>query len=221
MSIKQLSAIIIATLSLLTHSTGFCAELPDTNTKPNKGTVALTFDDGPAVPYTQQILDILDRYDIKATFFIVGANAKTHPEVLKAIHNRGHVIAQHSMTHPMLTRISATRLEKEITGPQVVVEHILDISPKCLRYPFGMSNKRVRAAIAAHGIHPVDMGFNSFDYKRKGVQTLASWVIKNARDGQVILLHDGYKRREQTVKALPLIIEGIKKKGLGFSTICG
>lgn len=190
-------------------------------TKPLPGTVALTFDDGPAPIYTQQILAILKKYNIKATFFVVGANAKKYPELVKEIAEQGHVVASHSMTHPMLTKLSDAQLQKEITGPQKIVESAIGKKPLCLRYPFGMSNEHVRTAIRAQGIAPVPMGFNSFDYERPGTKKIIDWVLKNIYSKQVILLHDGYDKREQTVEALPVIIEGIKKKGLGFSTICG
>jgi peptidoglycan/xylan/chitin deacetylase (PgdA/CDA1 family) len=68
---------------------------------------------------------------------------------------------------------------------------------------------------------PTPMGFNSFDYDRPGTQKIINWVLKNSYSKQVILMHDGFAKRDQTVAALPVIIEGIKKKGLGFSTICG
>lgn len=190
-------------------------------TTPLPGTVALTFDDGPAPGYTEQVLAILQKYDIKATFFVVGANAQKYPELVKKIHAAGHVVASHSMTHPMLTKLSPAKLQWEIETPQKIVASEIGIKPRCLRYPFGASNERVRAAIRADGIQPVPMGFNSFDYERPGTQKIISWVLKNAHSKQVILMHDGYDKREQTVAALPAIIEGIKQKGLGFSTICG
>lgn len=184
------------------------------------GTVALTFDDGPAPVYTKQVLAILKKYHIKATFFVVGANARKYPELLKAIYADGHHVDSHSMTHPMLTKLSATKLKYEIQQPVIIIEDTIGIKPKCLRYPFGASNQQVRSMISANGMTPVPMGFNSFDYERPGAKKIADWVIKNAHSGQVILLHDGYDKREQTVAALPVIIEGIQKKGLGFSTIC-
>lgn len=195
------------------------AEVVRTTPLPN--TVALTFDDGPSPIYTPEVLAILKKYHIKATFFVVGANAKKYPEMIKAIHNEGHIIASHSQTHPMLTKLSARALQQEIVGPEQIVDSLIGIRPKCLRYPFGASNARVREAIREAGIEPVPMGFNSFDYERPGTEKIISWVLKNAHNKQVILLHDGYDKREQTVAALPAIIEGIQKKGLGFSTICG
>ena len=190
-------------------------------TLPPPGTVALTFDDGPSPIDTPQILDILKKYNIKATFFVVGSNAKQYPELIKAIHEQGHPINSHSMTHPMLTKLTNKTLQYEVATPSIIVNNIIGIKPHCLRYPFGLSNEHVRNVIRANGMIPVPMGFNSFDYERPGTQKIISWVLKNAHSRQVILLHDGYDKREQTVAALPIIIEGIQKKGLGFSTICG
>ncbi len=185
-----------------------------------KGTVALTFDDGPTAEYTPQILAILKKYNIKATFFMVGDSVKLYPQVAREVLAAGHAINNHTLTHPLLTKISDAQLYKEITAPQKIIANATGVTPVCLRYPFGASNSHVRAAIRAQGIVPVPMGFNSFDYDRPGVDKIVSWVLKNAYSGQVILLHDGFFSREQTVAALPLIIEGIKKKGLGFSQIC-
>lgn len=190
------------------------------NKLPTPGTVALTFDDGPNPVYTRQILAILKKYNIKATFFMVGANAKKYPDVVREVYAAGHTIASHTMTHPMLSKISETQLAYEIATPSTIINSIIHVKPKCLRYPFGDSNTHVREEIREYGMVPVPMGFNSFDYERPGTEKITSWVLKNIYSRQVVLLHDGYDKREQTVAALPHIIEGIKKRGLGFSTIC-
>ncbi|TAK79142.1 MAG: polysaccharide deacetylase family protein [Gammaproteobacteria bacterium] len=216
---------LLILLGLFFISWKLCAA--DTSSVPNvrkvamPGTVALTFDDGPNPIYTRQILAILKKYDIKATFFMVGANAKLYPDVVKEIYEQGHVIASHSMTHPMLTRLNNAQLEYEVATPSKIIDGIIGKKPLCLRYPFGASNEHVREVIRENGMMPVPMGFNSFDYERPGTQKIIDWVLKNAYSQQVILMHDGYDKREQTVAALPAIIEGIQKKGLGFSTICG
>ncbi|MDR3478679.1 MAG: polysaccharide deacetylase family protein [Gammaproteobacteria bacterium] len=189
-------------------------------TKPLKGTVALTFDDGPTEIYTPQILAILKKYNIKATFFMVGVNAKNHPDLVRQVLAEGHAVNNHSLTHPMLTKLNNEQLIKEVNMPAVIINNIIGQKPLCLRYPFGASNQHVRDVIRQYGMAPVPMGFNSFDYNRPGTDKIVSWVLKNAYSGQVILMHDGFAKREQTVEALPRIIEGIKKKGLGFSQIC-
>ena len=184
------------------------------------GTVALTFDDGPTDVYTPQILAILKKYNIKATFFMVGMNAEAHPEIVKQVLAEGHAINSHSQTHPMLTKLNDEQLHKEVYEPSAIIYKITGKKPVCLRYPFGASNSHVREYIRAAGMTPTPMGFNSFDYDRPGTEKIVSWIIKNAHSGQVILLHDGFAKREETVAALSRIIEGIQKKGLGFSQVC-
>lgn len=187
---------------------------------PLPGTVALTFDDGPNETFTPQILAILKKYNIQATFFVVGMNAEKHPDLIKQIHAEGHIIGSHTMTHALLTKLTEAKLQTEVQEPSDIIYKILGTRPKCLRYPYGASNEHVRNVIRSHGMMPMPMGFNSFDYNRPGTEKIISWVLKNSYSKQVILMHDGFAKREQTVAALPGIIEGIKKKGLGFSTIC-
>jgi len=184
------------------------------------GTVALTFDDGPNPKYTPQILKILKDNHIHATFFVMGWSAYKYPNLIKQIVAQGHAVANHSMSHPKLTRLSTKRLHAEVVKPAEIIDKIIGKRPVCLRPPFGMGNARVDVYIRKQGMIMVPMGFNSFDYQRRGVQKLTNWVVKNAHSGMVILLHDGPKYREQTVKALPGIIKGIRNKGLSFSVIC-
>jgi peptidoglycan-N-acetylglucosamine deacetylase len=212
-------SIIFSVLLLILSPILFAAK--DTvRTLPVPGTVALTFDDGPSPIYTPQVLAILKKYSIKATFFVVGASAKKYPELLRQIVADGHAINNHSWSHPKLTKLSDAALHKEIVGTRDIIEEATGKKPACLRYPFGLSNEHVRQTIRNAGMVPVPMGFNSFDYENRGTDKLVRWVLQNVHSGQVILLHDGYNARAQTVAALPRIIEGIKEKGLGFSEIC-
>ena len=213
---KWLVAITIYLLSL----SAFALDESSIQKHASKGTVALTFDDGPTVKYTPEILAILKKYNIKATFFMVGMNAKAHPEIVKKVLADGHAINSHSMTHPMLTKVNDTQLGVEVAGSQAVINNIIGKKIVCLRYPYGASNEHVRTVIRENNMVPIAMGWNSFDYDRPGVDKIVSWVLKNAHSGQVFLFHDGFDKREQTVAALPQIIEGIKKQGLGFSQIC-
>lgn len=187
------------------------------------GTIALTFDDGPNPTFTPQILAILKKYHVKATFFVVGREAESHPELIKMIHDQGHVVAIHSQTHPNLTKISDAQLQNEVEKPREIIINILgaEYAPKCLRYPFNASNQHVRDVIHEHGMIPVTVGRNAYDYKKPGVDKIVSNVLSTIHQQEVIVMHDGFADREQTVAALPKIIEGIQTKKLGFSTICG
>lgn len=184
------------------------------------GTIVLTFDDGPNPIYTPQILAILKKYNVKATFFVVGKEAQAYPQLIKMIHADGHVIAVHSQTHPNLTKISEAQLQTEVTKPKEIVTAIIGVAPKCLRYPFNATNDHVRDVIREHGMTPMTTGDNSYDYKQPGVNKIVLYVLNHLHAQQVIVMHDGFAHREQTVAALPQIIEGIKKKGYGFSTVC-
>lgn len=125
------------------------------------------------------------------------------------------------MTHKKLTKMNSKQLYYEIVkSKQLIKKASGGLQPVCVRPPYGMGNKRVGNYIRSKGMIMVPMGFNSFDYKNRGSKWLANWVIKNARNKRVFLLHDGYHERPQTVEALPTIIKGIKKKGLKFSAIC-
>lgn len=194
--------------------------LSDVRWQAKPGTVALTFDDGPNPTYTPQILRILKENHVKATFFVMGWAAKKYPQLIRDIVADGNAVASHTWSHPKLTKISESQLYKEVVRPKEAIKAAIGKDPVCLRPPFGMGNKRVGNFIRQHGMIMVPMGFNSFDYTRPGYKKIASQVINHARSGQVFLLHDGPKRREQTVEALPLIIKGIRAKGLGFSAIC-
>ena len=147
-------------------------------------------------------------------------NAIRYPEVIALASAEGHVIASHSLTNPLLTKLNDQQLAKEIKMPSTIIHTIIGKYPACFRYPFGETNEHVQAVIRQNEMQPIPMGWNSFDDKRPGVDAIVNQVLKGASSGQVILLHDGIDQRQQTVDALPKIIEGIKKKKLGFSTIC-
>ncbi len=188
-------------------------------TLPSPGTVAITFDDGPS-SYTPQILAILKKYHVKATFFMVGEMAKRHPEIVKMVLADGHAIGNHTNTHPFLTKLNNDRLVQEIDMPQTIIFGIAGVKPVCLRYPYDAHNQHVNDTIRQQGLTPVGVDLDSRDYKRPGVDKMVASVVGSAKSGSVILFHDGCTKREQTVAALSRVIEGIQKKGLGFSQIC-
>src|SRR5688572_15218414 len=108
----------------------------EVRTTPLKGTVALTFDDGPTEIYTPQILAILKKYNIKATFFMVGMNAKAHPDMVRKVFEAGHTVNSHSQTHAYLPKLNDKSLHYEIHSPKVIIYDILGTNVACLRYPY-------------------------------------------------------------------------------------
>jgi peptidoglycan-N-acetylglucosamine deacetylase len=185
-----------------------------------QGTVALTFDDGPSPVFTKKVMKILNHYHINATFFVVGEMVKVHPKFLKQMVADGDVIGNHSWTHPVVPKLKGNALNKEVLDTENIIYQVIGVKPHIFRFPYGAENKRVIKYVKSQGLIPVNWGYTPDDYTRPGTAVIAQRVISHARSGQVILLHDGPAKREQTVAALPQIIEGIKKKGLGFSVIC-
>lgn len=213
-------SVIMSVLLFIVSQSSLAKNLSDVRWTAEPGTVSLTFDDGPSPIFTPQILDILKENNVKATFFVMGPLAKKYPELIGRMVAEGHAVGVHTMTHPKLPRLNDAQLYYEVVGSSEMVQKILKTQPVCLRPPFGLKSKHVEKYVASQHLILVPRGFNSFDYKNRGVEPLANWVIKNAHAGQVFLLHDGFTKREETVAALPKIIAGIRQKGLGFSAIC-
>lgn len=217
MTWKKMIPVVMGILAIL--SSGAMEAM---RTTAQKGTVTLSFDDGPSPEYTPEVLAILKKNHIHANFFMVGVNAKKYPELVRLVQADGHVIGSHSLTHPMLTKLSDAGLHREINVAEEILQQITGTHVTCLRYPFGASNAHVRSYIRAQNITPVPMGWNSFDYERPGTDKIIRQVLDHVYSGQVFLFHDGFPgaNRSQTVAALQPIIDGIRAKGLGFSTIC-
>jgi peptidoglycan/xylan/chitin deacetylase (PgdA/CDA1 family) len=191
-------------------------DLSKIQTKPEKGTVALTFDDGPTADLTPQVLAILKKYGVHATFFVMAGHAKEHPEIVKQELAEGNPVANHTIWHPQLTKLSDEKLRVEVGDASKIITSIINKPPVCLRPPFFATNKKVAEVVHQNGMQQV-MGFMTEDYTDMGTQKLVDHVLKNVHSGSVLVFHDTHK---QTVEALPAIIEGIKKKGLGISVIC-
>ncbi len=217
MLLKWMMALGLSMVFLLGNTVALDAV--SVQTKPQTGTVTLTFDDGPSPIYTPQVLSILKKYHIHAVFFVMAGLAKQYPDVLKQIVDSGNVVASHTIWHPMLTKLSEDKLQYEVKHSKEIILAILGKPPLCLRPPFFATNKNVANVIKENGMIQI-MGYMTDDYKSMGVQPLINHVLTNVRPGMILVFHDGSTGRAQTVAALPAIIEGIQKKGLGFSMIC-
>jgi peptidoglycan/xylan/chitin deacetylase (PgdA/CDA1 family) len=185
---------------------------PSTPTHPVAGSkvVYFTFDDGPDPAWTPQILDILARNDAKATFFELGQMADRHPELHDAVLAAGHAIGSHSYSHPQLTKVSAAKRHREITGgPQ----------SKCFRPPYGAENAQVKADIKAAGMRPVLWDVDSLDWTKPGPGAIVANVLKTVHPGSVVLMHDAGGNRSQTVTALERLLPILAAKGYTFAAL--
>lgn len=205
---------------------GEAVDPPATSTKSARGpaggkVIYLTFDDGPAVKYTRQILDLLDRHDAKATFFELGENASAHPDLTREVIRRGHAVGSHTWDHADMRRLSKTALDHEITTTSATLEKLTGRPVTCLRPPYGALNGQARAAIRRAGLDLQLWNIDPQDWNRPGVSAIVRNVVGNARAGRVSLMHDGGGNRSQSVAALAQILPRLAAKGYRFESLPG
>lgn len=179
---------------------------------------ALTFDDGPKEKYTEELLAVLSEKRVKATFFLLGVDVMLRSPDVKKIVEGGHVVANHSMTHQNLKKMSFDEIHAELNDCSNLLESITGERPRFMRPPGGQYNAAVIKACDIEKLVPVFWTNNPGDYSEtwKTADELSSHVIKMRRNGDIILLHLGLPL---TVEALPMIIDSYHKAGYKFVTI--
>ena len=184
--------------------------------------VALTFDDGPDTRFTPQVLDVLDEYDVKATFFLMGSRAKEHREVTRRIHDEGHAIGNHTYWHPHLVEESIARMRWEVNETEKVLEEIVGFRPRLFRAPYGALNRELVEALGETDYTVVGWNVDSVDWKEPGVDEIVNNVLSNTDYGSIILMHSGghwTMDLSGTVESLHVIIPRLQKEGIEFVTV--
>ncbi len=190
--------------------------------------VALTFDDGPSVPYTGQVLDILRRERVHATFFLCGANAERYPDLVRRIRDEGHEIGNHTYSHPWMYLISRERIADEIDRTQDALQRISGRRPRLFRPPFGVKWFSMWPLLRERGLTMVMWNDRGYDGGELDAAGIAKVTLDQLSPGAIVLLHDGFETHEPvevdrsaTVRALPAIIAGVRRAGYGFARIPG
>lgn len=181
------------------------------------GAVALTFDDGPSGD-TERVLDVLDAYGVRATFFMVGRQVERFPDTARRVAATGHEIGNHSYTHPIYLYRSTGETRRQLERTQQVIAAVTGVRARLARPPCGVRSPAYFRAARALGLQTVQWSEAGFDWTERGPAEIARLALRRTRAGSIILLHDGdsenKKGRGATVAALPLIIDGLKAKGL-------
>jgi peptidoglycan/xylan/chitin deacetylase (PgdA/CDA1 family)/spore germination protein YaaH len=194
----------------------------------NKNKIALTFDDGPDSTYTPQILDILKKYNAKATFFVIGANANQLPDILIREVQEGHEIGNHTYTHPNITTISNNQFSLELNTVQSLFAGILGRNTHLFRPPYAEdiepeTPEQINPLLFSSntGYYTVAMHIDPNDWSSPGVDNIVNDVVDEAKSGQgnIVLLHDSGGKRTETVTALPKIIKGLQANGFELVTV--
>ncbi len=197
-----------------------------------KKKIALSFDDGPDRRWTPKILDILKEKKVPGIFFVIGDQANRAPDLLKREYNEGHEIGNHTWTHPAFDDISRTQVKWELNLTQRLIESTLGVKSLLFRPPFGIDHQPEYAEEVAQLPYPQELGYiivgqridpddwrMTEDRHQRPAQEIADDVVRQAKNGNVVLLHDGGGERAQTVAALPLIIDELRAKGYQFVSV--
>jgi polysaccharide deacetylase family sporulation protein PdaB len=175
--------------------------------------IALTFDVNWGSDNTNKILDTLDQYNVKATFFIVGAWAEDNEEKVKEIYNRGHEIANHSTKHPDLTKVSRDRIIKEVEITDAKIKELTGESSNIFRCPSGSYNDNVIQTLRDINHFCIQWDVDSIDWKEEGADIEYNRVIKRTKPGSIVLFHNNAK---YTPENLPKIIKEFKSQNYNF-----
>lgn len=192
---------------------------------PGVNAVALTFDDGPDPEFTTRVLEILARKKVTATFFVVGERARANQDLLREIDRQGHLIGNHSFSHASTINFAFhARLTREISRCNEVIEAAIGKRPQFYRSPHGFKNPAVGDVLTKLGMNCVGWQVRGFDAVRSNASAIANRLVRKAKPGGILLLHDGSgfhgtHDRSATLEALPMIIDGLRARGFAFKRL--
>ncbi|MCC9307773.1 polysaccharide deacetylase family protein [Kitasatospora sp. RB6PN24] len=192
--------------------------------------MALTFDDGPSPQYTPKVLDVLREHGVKATFFVCGDNIGQYPDVIRRMAAEGHVIGNHTWSHPNLNELSADDIRDQIQRTQDAVTKACGRTPVLFRAPYGNFSDTTLAVCADLGLRPISWSVDPEDWANPGTETIIDRVLAGAATGAIVLEHDGTEGgdddpapgsggdRSQTVAALSSYLPKLLADGYTFTT---
>ena len=181
--------------------------------------IALTFDDGPHPRYTPEILGILDEYSIKATFFVIGINVKNYPNQFKMVLENGHEVGNHTYSHKVLKNIPSNEVEKEITDTENQISELTEYKISLLRPPCGLYDEALKKIAEEKQSKIVLWAIDTLDWAHTSTDKMVKNVVKNVKDGDIILFHDYVSGEYNTPEALRVIIPILLEKGYEFVTV--
>jgi peptidoglycan/xylan/chitin deacetylase (PgdA/CDA1 family) len=165
-------------------------------------TMLLTFDDGPDPRYTPHILDTLAEYEVHATFFVCGEQADWNRDLLARMADEGHVVGNHTWSHPLLTTLTRAQIRSEMKRTSDVIEDAYGEKPQWFRAPYGAWNRAAFQLGADLGMEPLAWTVDTLDWTRPGTRSIVHRVEDGAAPGVVVLSHDAGGDRSQSVRAL-------------------
>ncbi len=186
--------------------------------------IALTFDDGPNDPHTLNLLEVLSKHEVRATFFLIGGYVRQRPDIVQEIANQGHMIGNHTFTHPSLIWKTSSRVRKEIQQCRDAITDAVGEHSDLFRPPWGTRRPGVFQIVRRLGLQPVMWNVTGYDWDAPSAEYIEQKVTAKIRGGDVVLLHDGSHAafgtdRSQTVAAVDKLLTRYKAEGYESVTI--
>ena len=178
--------------------------------------VSISFDAAWGNEDTQQLIDILEQYDVKATFFVVGEWVDKYPESVKALHDAGHEVMNHSNTHAHYPQLSVEEIVADLNACNDKIEGVTGVRPTLVRLPYGDYDDNAVRAVRSIGMEPIQWDVDSLDWKDISAQEIARRVTQKVQPGSIVLFHNAALH---TPEALPGILETLIREGYTFVPI--
>jgi peptidoglycan/xylan/chitin deacetylase (PgdA/CDA1 family) len=190
----------------------------------NPRRLALTFDDGPNDPHTLKLLEVLAKYEVRATFFMIGRYVQQRPQIAREVVRSGHAIGNHTFTHPNLIFCSEMQTRVQLAECNRAIEDAVGQTPKLFRPPFGGRRPSTLRIARELGLEPVMWNVTGWDWDAHSSEYVERKVVGQVRGGDVILLHDGSHKqlgldRSHTVAATERLVARYKTEGYQFVTV--
>ncbi len=172
----------------------------------NKNCIAITFDDGPS-PNTLDVLEVLDRWKVKATFFCIGSEAEKYPDIIRKIHAEGHLIGNHTFSHSnMFPVLGIQKINSDILKASEAINRVIKHKPLFFRPPFGVTNPKIGKAVKMLGLTCVGWNKRSLDTVSNNRNGILKRVTKNLKPGDVILFHDNLPSSSQILNQFLTVV---------------
>lgn len=180
--------------------------------------IALTIDDGPSPEYTPQVLRLLEKYKVTATFSMIGLEVAANPGLVREVAAAGHKIANHTWSHLDLAVLPPVTVADQVDRATSAIHAVTGREPALFRAPYGAWSPVVLEQCVRSGMTPLDWSVDPRDWSRPGVASIVANIMRNTRTGSIILEHDGGGNRSQTIAALKIVLPRLLATGYHFTT---
>ncbi|MBQ9805415.1 MAG: polysaccharide deacetylase family protein [Clostridia bacterium] len=175
--------------------------------------IALTFDDGPHPSQTKRILDVLDRYHVHATFFMVGVNIENYPDAAKEVIARGHEVGNHTYSHAKIGNMSESDVDRELERCEEILDELCDYEPHLFRPPQGALSDAVEGCSFEHDYRLVLWSLDTRDWEVKNTDQIVKKVLSSIQGGDIVLMHDYIGTHSRTAEALEILLPELIARG--------